>query len=180
MPGAPHAGAWRTKRSILTTNYEPKSPSRRTGDQSDEKLVIVRGALKPCLSLFLFLLRLQFSLFPGISLRGGTLESCPYIVLHVARPRSLAEPCGPGLAYARPCGQAGRLSAPTPKPPTRAEDLSFLKSARRHNAAELAQRDGVWLIYDRWNYMPEKRVGMEKWGEFITSLLNKNPAEIAA
>jgi hypothetical protein len=44
VPGAPHAGAWRTKRSILTTNYEPKSPSRRTGDQSDEKLVIVRGA----------------------------------------------------------------------------------------------------------------------------------------
>jgi integrase len=34
--------------------------------------------------------------------------------------------------------------------------------------------------YDRWNYMPEKRVGMEKWGKFITSLLNENPAEIAA
>ena len=31
---------------ILTTNYEPKSRSRRTGDQFEEKIVIVRGALK--------------------------------------------------------------------------------------------------------------------------------------
>jgi glucosylceramidase len=36
-PGAPNAAYSR---------YEPKSPSRRTGDQSDEKLVIVRGANK--------------------------------------------------------------------------------------------------------------------------------------
>ena len=36
----------RTKRRIFTTNYGPKSPSRRAGDQSDEKLVIVRGALE--------------------------------------------------------------------------------------------------------------------------------------
>jgi hypothetical protein len=36
-PARPQAGAWRTKRSSLTTNYEPKSPSRRAGDQSDEK-----------------------------------------------------------------------------------------------------------------------------------------------
>jgi hypothetical protein len=27
-----------------STNYEPKSPSRRADDQSDEKIVIVRGA----------------------------------------------------------------------------------------------------------------------------------------
>ena len=44
-PARPQAGARRTKQSLLTTNYEPKSPSRRAGDQSDEKLVIVRGAL---------------------------------------------------------------------------------------------------------------------------------------
>jgi len=46
VPGAPHAGAWRTKHCILSTNYEPKSRSGRTSDQFDEKLVIVRGALK--------------------------------------------------------------------------------------------------------------------------------------
>ena len=46
MPGASQAGAWHTKHSLLTTNYEPKSPSRRASDQSDEKIVIVRGALK--------------------------------------------------------------------------------------------------------------------------------------
>jgi hypothetical protein len=44
-PARPKAGAWRTKQSLLTTNYELKSPSRRAGDQSDEKNVIVRGAL---------------------------------------------------------------------------------------------------------------------------------------
>jgi hypothetical protein len=46
VPGASQAGAWPTKHSLLTTNYEPKSPSRRASDQSDEKIVIVRGALK--------------------------------------------------------------------------------------------------------------------------------------
>jgi hypothetical protein len=45
VPGAPHAGAWRTKRRIFTTNYEPKSPVRHASDRSDEKTVIVRGAL---------------------------------------------------------------------------------------------------------------------------------------
>ena len=39
------SGAWPTKHRLLTTNYEPKSPSRRASDQSDEKIVIVRGAL---------------------------------------------------------------------------------------------------------------------------------------
>jgi hypothetical protein len=34
-----------SKHWLLTTNYEPKSPSRRADDQSDEKIVIVRGAL---------------------------------------------------------------------------------------------------------------------------------------
>jgi integrase len=34
--------------------------------------------------------------------------------------------------------------------------------------------------YDRWNYMPEKRAGMEKWGKFVTTLLLKNPTTIAA
>jgi len=28
VPGASQAGAWPTKHSLLTTNYEPKSPSR--------------------------------------------------------------------------------------------------------------------------------------------------------
>ena len=37
MPGASQAGAGHTKHSLLTTNYEPKSPSRNAGDQSDEK-----------------------------------------------------------------------------------------------------------------------------------------------
>jgi hypothetical protein len=46
VPGVSQAGAWRTKHSLLMTNYEPNSPSRRAGDRSDEKLVIVRGALK--------------------------------------------------------------------------------------------------------------------------------------
>ena len=46
MLGASQADAWRTKDCLLTTNYEPKSASRRPGDRSDEKLVIVRGALK--------------------------------------------------------------------------------------------------------------------------------------
>jgi acetyltransferase-like isoleucine patch superfamily enzyme len=43
--GASQADAWRTKYSLLTTNYEPKSPVGRAGDRSDEKTVIVRGAL---------------------------------------------------------------------------------------------------------------------------------------
>jgi hypothetical protein len=46
VPGASQAGTWPTKHSLLTTNYEPKSPSRRAGDRSDEKIVIVRGALQ--------------------------------------------------------------------------------------------------------------------------------------
>src|SRR5579864_383194 len=44
VPGASQAGTWPTKHSLLTTNYEPKSPSRRAGERSDEKIVIVRGA----------------------------------------------------------------------------------------------------------------------------------------
>ncbi len=34
--------------------------------------------------------------------------------------------------------------------------------------------------YDRWNYMPEKRAGMEKWGKFIAAILRKKTSEIAA
>jgi integrase len=34
--------------------------------------------------------------------------------------------------------------------------------------------------YDRWNYMPEKREGMEKWNAFVTALLEKTPGRIAA
>jgi ABC-type xylose transport system substrate-binding protein len=46
-PARPQAGAaWRTKQSLLATNHALKSPSRRAGDQSDEKNVIVRGALE--------------------------------------------------------------------------------------------------------------------------------------
>lgn len=29
--------------------------------------------------------------------------------------------------------------------------------------------------YDRWNYMPEKRAGMDKWNEFVVRLLTKGP-----
>ena len=34
--------------------------------------------------------------------------------------------------------------------------------------------------YDRWNYMPEKRAGMEKWNAFVECLLTKAAAAIAA
>jgi hypothetical protein len=34
--------------------------------------------------------------------------------------------------------------------------------------------------YDRWNYMPEKCVGMAKWDEFVTTLLSQKPVAIAA
>jgi hypothetical protein len=37
VPGVPHAGAWRTKRRIFTTNYEPKSPVRHASDRSTKK-----------------------------------------------------------------------------------------------------------------------------------------------
>jgi IS5 family transposase len=51
LPGAPYAGAWHTKQSLLTTNYDLKSPSRRAGDQFDEKIVIVRGAQRQFIEL---------------------------------------------------------------------------------------------------------------------------------
>jgi len=34
--------------------------------------------------------------------------------------------------------------------------------------------------YDRWNYMPEKREAMEKWNAFVTTLLEKKSALVAA
>lgn len=34
--------------------------------------------------------------------------------------------------------------------------------------------------YDRWNYMPEKREGMEKWNTFVTTLLDRKRPAIAA
>jgi hypothetical protein len=34
--------------------------------------------------------------------------------------------------------------------------------------------------YDRWNYMPEKRAGMEKWDAFVRTLLSKKTLTIAA
>jgi integrase len=33
--------------------------------------------------------------------------------------------------------------------------------------------------YDRWNYMPEKRAGMEKWDAFVTALLREEPFKSA-
>jgi hypothetical protein len=33
--------------------------------------------------------------------------------------------------------------------------------------------------YDRWTYMPEKRAGMGKWNEFVTTLHSKNSASLA-
>jgi hypothetical protein len=44
-PARPKRAPGATKHRLLTTNNEPKSPSRRAGDQSNEKIVIVRGAL---------------------------------------------------------------------------------------------------------------------------------------
>jgi integrase len=32
--------------------------------------------------------------------------------------------------------------------------------------------------YDRWNYMPEKRAGMKKWGKFVTVLLTKKRRQV--
>jgi integrase len=34
--------------------------------------------------------------------------------------------------------------------------------------------------YDRWNYMPEKRAGMERWDAFVGTLLGKTPITPAA
>ncbi len=34
--------------------------------------------------------------------------------------------------------------------------------------------------YDRWNYMPEKRAGMDKWNAFVTSLLAEARGAVAA
>lgn len=34
--------------------------------------------------------------------------------------------------------------------------------------------------YDRWSYMPEKRAGMKTWNNYVTSLLSRTPARIAA
>jgi hypothetical protein len=34
--------------------------------------------------------------------------------------------------------------------------------------------------YDRWNYIPEKCEGMEKWNAFVTALLEKKARRIAA
>jgi integrase len=34
--------------------------------------------------------------------------------------------------------------------------------------------------YDRWNYMPEKRSGMERWGDFVSKLLNAKTGVVAA
>jgi len=40
VPGAPQAGAWPTKHSLLTTNYQSKSPPRHAGGRSDEKSLL--------------------------------------------------------------------------------------------------------------------------------------------
>ena len=34
--------------------------------------------------------------------------------------------------------------------------------------------------YDRWSYMPEKRVGMEKWDKFVRTLISKRRLKTAA
>jgi hypothetical protein len=39
---------------------------------------------------------------------------------------------------------------------------------------------GKIISYDRWNSMPEKRAGMEKWDNFVTTLLAKNPMLVIA
>jgi hypothetical protein len=34
--------------------------------------------------------------------------------------------------------------------------------------------------YDRWSYMPEKRIGMAKWDTFVRALLAKEQLNVAA
>jgi integrase len=34
--------------------------------------------------------------------------------------------------------------------------------------------------YDRWNYMPEKHEGMEKWDQFVRAMLSRNRGKKAA
>jgi integrase len=33
--------------------------------------------------------------------------------------------------------------------------------------------------YDRWNYMPEKRAGMETWNKFVTALLSPKRRQVS-
>jgi hypothetical protein len=76
VPGSPHAGAWRTKHCILTANYEPKSRSQRTGDQFDEKIVIVRGALNKEINAALAdpKMKARLSDFGGTALPGSLAD----------------------------------------------------------------------------------------------------------
>jgi len=43
-----------------------------------------------------------------------------------------------------------------------------------------ALQDVSSKVYDRWTYMPEKRAGMDKWSEFVSSLLKSIKRQIAA
>jgi hypothetical protein len=38
-----------------------------------------------------------------------------------------------------------------------------------------SRQDVSSKCYDRWNYMPEKRAGIEKWDTFVRTLLTKHP-----
>ena len=100
MPGASQAGAWRTKRSLLTTNYAPKSPSRRVSGRSNEKLAIVRGAhnknerwlkkhpnvrfhFTPTRSSWLNQVETWFSILQGQSLTGASFTAVEQLQKHI-------------------------------------------------------------------------------------------------
>jgi hypothetical protein len=57
---------------------------------------------------------------------------------------------------------------------------SCFPHSRESRSATSTLQDVSSKSYDRWNYMPEKRDGMEKWNKFVTALLTKKPLKIAA
>jgi hypothetical protein len=45
--------------------------------------------------------------------------------------------------------------------------------AERDRLQNHALQDVCSENYDRWNYMPEQRAGMARWGRFVRALLKK-------
>jgi hypothetical protein len=94
VPGMPHAGAWRTKRRIFTTNYEPKSPVRHASDRSTKKpslfevssLHQIWGQVYPLTQNF----PLPANPRGGAGLRRGSLQSTSATPLTSAPNRSPA------------------------------------------------------------------------------------------
>jgi hypothetical protein len=57
---------------------------------------------------------------------------------------------------------------------------SCFPHSRESRSATSTLQDVSSKSYDRWNYMPEKRAGMEKWDAFVRTLLSKTPMTAAA